>query len=99
MVITQLQQFPLYCSTLNIAVPAVFIDWLIDAVPHKSGNRCNSSVIEYESLPDAYQRKMPAYPIPAVLIGKLAVDNTVKGQGLGRELLVNALTRAVRAAQ
>ncbi|HBE18062.1 MAG TPA: GNAT family N-acetyltransferase [Cyanobacteria bacterium UBA11149] len=59
----------------------------------------NSSVIEYESLPDSYQRKMPAYPIPAVLIGKLAVDNRVKGQGLGRELLVNALTRAVRAAQ
>lgn len=59
----------------------------------------NSSIIEYESLPDSYQSKMPAYPIPAVLIGKLAVDNTVKGQGLGRELLVNALIRAVNAAQ
>ncbi len=59
----------------------------------------NSSSIEYESLPDSYQRKMPAYPIPAVLIGKLAVDKIVQGQGLGRELLVNALTRAVRAAQ
>jgi len=59
----------------------------------------NSSIIEYESLPNSYQSKMPAYPIPAVLIGKLAVDNTVKGQGLGRELLVNALIRAVHAAQ
>lgn len=59
----------------------------------------NSSIIEYESVPDSYQRKSPAYPIPAVLVGKLAVDNLVKGQGLGRELLVNALMRAVRASQ
>lgn len=59
----------------------------------------SASVIEYESLPESYQNKMPAYPIPAALIGKLAVDNSVKGRGLGGELLVNALLRAVRVAQ
>lgn len=59
----------------------------------------NSSVIEYESMPDSFKRGIPAYPIPAVLIGKLAVDKPVHGQGLGRELLVNALKRAVRASQ
>lgn len=59
----------------------------------------SASVIEYESLPASYQRGMPAYPVPAVLIGKLAVDNSVKGQGLGRELLADALFRAVRASQ
>ena len=59
----------------------------------------SSSVIEFESLPDSYQRRMPAYPIPAVLIGKLAVDNSVKGRGLGRDLLVDALARTVRASQ
>ncbi len=58
----------------------------------------NSSVIEFESLPESYQRRMPNYPIPAVLIGKLAVDNSVKGRGLGRELLVDALYRTVRAS-
>jgi len=42
---------------------------------------------------------MPAYPIPATLIGKLAVDNPVKGQGLGGELLADALYRMVRASQ
>jgi hypothetical protein len=46
-----------------------------------------------------YQRKMPAYPIPATLIGKLTVDNPVKGQGLGGELLAHALYRIVRASQ
>ena len=59
----------------------------------------SASVIEYESLPEYYQSRMPAYPIPAMLIGRLAVDNLVKGQGLGGELLVNALYRAVRASQ
>ncbi|MGL4618925.1 GNAT family N-acetyltransferase [Chroococcidiopsis sp.] len=59
----------------------------------------SSSVIEYESVSNEFKRQIPAYPIPAVLIGKLAVDRAVQGQGVGRELLVNALFRAVRASQ
>ncbi len=59
----------------------------------------SSSVIEYESFPASVQRRIPAYPVPAVLIGKLAVDNAVKGRGLGSQLLVDALARAVRASQ
>ena len=42
---------------------------------------------------------MPAYPIPAMLIGRLAVNNSIKGQGLGGELLADAFYRAVRASQ
>jgi GNAT superfamily N-acetyltransferase len=74
------------------------------AIPQNGGLRVdgyytvNASVIEFESLPQSYQNQLPAYPIPAVLIGKLAVDNRVKGQGLGRELLADALLRAVRAS-
>jgi predicted GNAT family N-acyltransferase len=59
----------------------------------------SASVIEFESLPESYQKGIPTYPIPAMLIGKLAVDNSVKGQGLGKELLVDALLRAVKASQ
>lgn len=59
----------------------------------------SASVIEYESLPESYNRGMPAYPIPAMLIGRLAVDNSIKGQGLGGELLADAFYRAVRASQ
>lgn len=50
-------------------------------------------------MPDSFKRGISGYPIAAVLIGKLAVDNSIQGQGLGRELLVNALIRAVRASQ
>ena len=59
----------------------------------------SASVIEFASLPKSYQKGMPTYPIPAILIGKLAVDNSVQGQGLGGELLVDALFRAVKASQ
>lgn len=75
------------------------------AVPASGGLKVDgyytvsASIIEYEFLPDSYQRGIPAYPIPAILIGKLAVDRPIKGQGLGSELLVDALKRAVHAAQ
>jgi GNAT superfamily N-acetyltransferase len=59
----------------------------------------SASTIEFESLPDSSQKGLPAYPIPAILIGKLAVDGAAKGQGLGTELLIDALLRAVKASQ
>jgi predicted GNAT family N-acyltransferase len=59
----------------------------------------SASTIEFESLSDSAQKGLPAYPIPAILIGKLAVDSAAKGQGLGTELLVDALLRVVKAAQ
>lgn len=75
------------------------------AIPAASGLKVDgyytvsASIIEYESVPDSYQRGIPAYPIPVILIGKLAVDNLAKQRSLGSELLVDALKRAVRAAQ
>jgi ribosomal protein S18 acetylase RimI-like enzyme len=36
-------------------------------------------------------------PIPAVRMGRFAIDNTYQGQGLGAELLREALLRAVHA--
>ncbi len=58
----------------------------------------SASTIEFNSLPPNYQKALPAYPIPVLLIGKLAVDLKVQGQGLGGELLVDALLRAVKAS-
>lgn len=59
----------------------------------------SSSTIDFVSFPESYQKKIPNYPIPAALIGRLAVDITCQRQGLGKELLVNALMRIVRASQ
>ena len=58
----------------------------------------SSSLIEFSSMPEQNRLKLPAYPIPAALIGRLAVDNFCQGQGLGTELLVDALLRIVKAS-
>jgi len=58
----------------------------------------STSTISFESLPENVARKLPSYPIPAALLGRLAVDLTCQGQGLGTELLVNALLRIVKAS-
>ena len=49
-------------------------------------------------LPLSLQKKLPRYPtVPAVRLGRLAVDHTFKGQGLGAALLADALARTLRS--
>jgi ribosomal protein S18 acetylase RimI-like enzyme len=43
-------------------------------------------------------RRLPRYPaFPACLVGRLAVDQQFRGQGLGAALILDAVTRAMRA--
>jgi predicted GNAT family N-acyltransferase len=49
-------------------------------------------------LPEAVIKKLPRYPsVPAVRMGRLAVDQAFKGKGLGAALLADALRRAATA--
>ncbi|WP_414040012.1 GNAT family N-acetyltransferase [Acidithiobacillus sp. M4-SHS-6] len=49
-------------------------------------------------LPVRTGKKLPRYPtVSAVRMGRLAVDQTFKGQGLGGALLADALDRAARS--
>ena len=49
-------------------------------------------------LPPDQARTLPRYPVlPAALLGRLAVAEDFRGQGLGGALLVDAVTRAVRS--
>ena len=49
-------------------------------------------------LPASTGKKLPRYPtVPAIRMGRLAVDQAFKGQGLGGALLVDALDRSLRA--
>lgn len=52
-----------------------------------------------DDLPEALARKLPRYPIPAALIGRLAVDKRFRGQLYGRFLLINAFERIMRASE
>ncbi len=49
-------------------------------------------------LPAGTGKKLPRYPtVSAVRMGRLAVDQVFKGQGLGGALLADALDRAARS--
>ena len=49
-------------------------------------------------LPASIGKKLPRYPtVPAVRMGRLAVDEAFKGQGLGSALLADALDRAAHS--
>lgn len=43
--------------------------------------------IEIERLPLSARKTMPRYPLPILRLGRLAVDQSAQGQGLGTELL------------
>ena len=62
-----------------------------------AGFYCTSaSSIEFANIPDSLNRKLPKYPAPVMLIGQLAVDRKMQGKGLGKVLLMHALSNAVR---
>ena len=57
-----------------------------------------SASLLLSDLPAAIGKKLPRYPtVPAVRMGRLAVDQRFKGQGLGGALLADALERAARS--
>lgn len=57
-----------------------------------------SASVMLADLPAGLGKKLPRYPtIPAVRMGRLAVDDAFKGQGLGGALLADALERTIRS--
>jgi GNAT superfamily N-acetyltransferase len=54
-----------------------------------------SSALPFAHLPTSASKKLPKHPLPVVLLARLAVDQSVQGQGLGRELLTDALQRCL----
>lgn len=54
--------------------------------------------IEFARVPANLTRKLGRYEVPVFRLGRLAVDRTVQGQGLGGDLLVAAGERALAVA-
>ena len=56
--------------------------------------------VELDAIPDGLAAKLPKYPfVPATLIGRLAVSNEFRGQGLGELLLMDALNRCLSGSK
>jgi len=59
----------------------------------------SASIITADALPAELATKLPRYPqLPVTLLGRLAVDHSLRGKGLGEFLLMNALHRSLEAA-
>jgi ribosomal protein S18 acetylase RimI-like enzyme len=54
--------------------------------------------IELTGLPSALAKRLPRYPkVPAVLMGRLAVDAQHRRRGFGELLLLDAISRSLRS--
>ncbi len=51
----------------------------------------SAAALHVEDLPPDLARKLPRYPVPIMLVARLAVDREYQGRGLGGDLLVHAL--------
>ena len=57
----------------------------------------SAASFERDDLPAEVARRLPHYPVPAAVIGRLAVDLRSQGSGFGEVLLLDAIRRVVRA--
>jgi len=56
-----------------------------------------SSAVATNAIPGRFPRNMPD-PIPIVVLGRLAMDTSLHGQGVGRALVRDAGLRAIQVA-
>ncbi|MBI3856212.1 MAG: GNAT family N-acetyltransferase [Planctomycetes bacterium] len=59
----------------------------------------SAGAIAREHPPPEEAHRLPRYPAPVAHLGRLAVDQEVRGQGLGSLLLADALRRAHRVSE
>lgn len=57
-----------------------------------------AGAVRTDVLPAEAAKRLPRYPVPVAHLGRLAVDVSAQGQGLGAALLVDALRRVLAAS-
>ena len=58
----------------------------------------SAGAVAFDHVPQDLRKRLPRYPVPVAHLGRLAVDRSAAGQGLGEHLLMDALARTLRAA-
>jgi ribosomal protein S18 acetylase RimI-like enzyme len=81
-------------------VARVFVATLNDAPKQIRGYyTLSATAVAPADLPHEVARRLPRLPVPAALIGRLAVDRDHAGRGLGTILLADAVIRTEIASQ
>jgi GNAT superfamily N-acetyltransferase len=80
-------------------VAKVFV--AVGATPGRVAGYYSLSAAEFNKaeLPAATAKRLPHYPVPAAVLGRLAVDRSHQGHGLGETLLMDAIRRTLRASE
>ena len=52
-----------------------------------------------QQLPEADAKRLPHYPVPAAILGRLAIDQRYQGRGLGELALADAIKRVLYASE
>jgi ribosomal protein S18 acetylase RimI-like enzyme len=78
-------------------VTQVFV--AVGDAPEKIAGYYSLSAASFEKagLPPALAKRLPHYPVPAAVLGRLAINRKHQGRGLGETLLLDAIRRVLRA--
>jgi GNAT superfamily N-acetyltransferase len=58
----------------------------------------SAATILKSDLPEGLAKRLPHYPVPAAVLGRLAVSSAHQGRGLGEFLLLDAVRRVLHAS-
>ena len=71
-----------------------------DDLPPLSGfYTLSMAAVQADALRGVLKDRLPRYPLPVALIGRLAVDQRCRGRRFGEALVVDALSRVVGVAE
>jgi len=62
-------------------------------VPVAAYYTLSSATVKREDIP--FKKSLPSYPVPVVLLARLAVSNSYQGKRLGEKTLITALRKSV----
>jgi predicted GNAT family N-acyltransferase len=83
-------------SDRNLAKVFVLTD---DGIHIAAFYTLSAQAVQPRNLPAAMAAKLPRLPLPATLLGRLAVDKANRGKGVGEIILLHALQSAWQASQ
>jgi len=81
-------------------ISRVFVASPIGSPAHIAGYyTLSAGSLDTTSLPDTITKRLPKYPVPVALLGRLANDRHHQGRGVGTLLMADALKRVHQASQ
>ena len=81
-------------------IASVFVAVAHDQLLHIAGFfTLSAESVAPSNLPPEMAKRLPRHPIPAALVGRLAVDRNFARRGLGSVLLADAVQKATVAAE